>query len=137
VSRHTLTARAVVAGAAGGLSVSGVPRLHLDEWVSSPIYAGSTVPIRSGMVVQTDVIPASKAYLSTRMEDGVALADTALRAAISEQYPDTWTRCQARRRFVEATLGIECPAEVLLLSNMACLVPPYLLRPTTVLATER
>ncbi|HVG84789.1 MAG TPA: hypothetical protein VM820_09735, partial [Vicinamibacterales bacterium] len=87
--------------------------------------------------LQTDVIPTSTAYFSTRMEDGVAVADARLQAAISGQYPDTWARCQSRRRFVEAVLGIQCPAEVLLLSNMACLVPPYLLRPTTVLALER
>ena len=111
--------------------------IHLDEWVSSPIYASSALPIRSGMVLQTDVIPTSTAYFSTRMEDGVAVADARLQAAIGAQYPDTWARCQSRRRFVEATLGIQCPAEVLLLSNMACLVPPYLLRPTTVLALER
>lgn len=111
--------------------------IHLDEWVSSPIYAGSALPIRSGMVLQTDVIPASKTYFSTRMEDGVAVADDALQRQIRERYPATWARCQARRGFVETTLGIECPQEVLLLSNMACLVPPYLLRPTTVLALER
>jgi hypothetical protein len=71
------------------------------------------------------------------MEDGIAVADHALQSAFRAQYPETWVRCQARRRFVETTLGIECPAEVLLLSNMSCLVPPYLLRPTTVLALER
>ncbi len=120
-----------------GIFLNAGHLIHLDEWVSSPIYAGSALPIRSGMVLQTDVIPTSKAYFSTRMEDGVAVADTALQAAISTDYPETWARCQARRRFVEATLGIQCPAEVLLLSNMACLVPPYLLRPTTVLALER
>ena len=111
--------------------------IHLDEWVSSPIFAGSALPIRSGMVLQTDVIPASKTYFSTRMEDGVAVADRALQHQIRERYPATWARCQTRRRFVEATLSIECPPEVLLLSDMACLVPPYLLRPNTVLALER
>jgi Xaa-Pro aminopeptidase len=111
--------------------------IHLDEWVSSPIYAGSPLPIRSGMVLQTDVIPSSPTYFSTRMEDGVAVADDALQQTIREHYPETWARCQARRRFVETTLGIQCPQAVLLLSNMACLVPPYLLRPNTVLALER
>ena len=111
--------------------------IHLDEWVSSPIFAGSALPIRSGMVLQTDVIPTSPTYFSTRMEDGVAVADDALQQTIRAHYPETWTRCQARRRFVETTLGISCPQELLFLSNMACMVPPYLLSPNTVLALER
>ena len=89
------------------------------------------------MVLQTDVIPSSPTYFSTRMEDGVAVADDALQQDIRERYPETWARCLARRRFVETTLEIQCPQAVLLLSNMSCLVPPYLLRPNTVLALER
>ena len=49
--------------------------IHLDEWLSSPIYPGSDVPLRSGMAMQVDVIPSSPIYFSTRMEDGVVLAD--------------------------------------------------------------
>ncbi|MEW5978906.1 MAG: hypothetical protein AB1898_24190 [Acidobacteriota bacterium] len=111
--------------------------IHLDEWVSSPIYPESKIPIRSGMVLQTDVIPSSKVYFSTRMEDGVAVADSTLREAIREQFPDCYRRCQARRRFVEEVLAVQLPEEVLPLSNMACIVPPYLLRPELILALER
>ncbi len=45
--------------------------IHLDEWVSSPMYPGSDVPLHSGMTIQVDVIPSSLVYASTRMEDGV------------------------------------------------------------------
>ncbi len=33
--------------------------IHLDEWVNSPIAAGSTTPLKSGMAIQADVIPAT------------------------------------------------------------------------------
>ena len=33
--------------------------LHLDEWISSPVSRGSQVPLRSGMVFQVDIIPAT------------------------------------------------------------------------------
>ncbi|MBV8673051.1 MAG: hypothetical protein JOZ33_06430, partial [Acidobacteriaceae bacterium] len=36
--------------------------VHLDEWVSSPFYPGSEIPVASGMAIQVDVIPQSTAY---------------------------------------------------------------------------
>ena len=54
--------------------------LHLDEWISSPVSRGSRVPLRSGMVFQVDIIPATGTdYFTTNIEDGVAIADEALR----------------------------------------------------------
>lgn len=108
--------------------------IHLDEWVSSPIYAGSTDPIRAGMVIQIDVIPSSPVYGSTRMEDGIAIADAALRKAIAAAYPDCYARCMARRDFMTDTLGFTLPDEVLPLSNIAGIVPPFFLSPNTVFA---
>jgi Xaa-Pro aminopeptidase len=110
--------------------------IHLDEWVSSPIYEGSDIRIRSGMVIQTDVIPSSSVFFSTRMEDGVAIADGALRDELRRRFPECYQRCQERRRFVQETLGLALPEEVLPLSNMACIVPPYLLRPERILALQ-
>ena len=63
-------------------------QLHLDEWVNSPVYAGSTVQLRSGMTLQCDIIPATGTpYFTTNIEDGLALADESLRAAFSAAYP--------------------------------------------------
>ena len=108
--------------------------IHLDEWVSSPIYAGSDVPLQSGMVLQVDVIPASPVYQSTRMEDGIALADAGLRRQLAATYPDCYRRCQQRRAFMSDVLGFDLPDEVLPLSNMPGIVPPFFLAPNTVLA---
>jgi Xaa-Pro aminopeptidase len=110
--------------------------IHLDEWVSSPIYAGSDVPLHSGMAIQVDVIPSSPAYFSTRMEDGLVLADDQLRASLKAQYPACFARCQQRRAFMIDTLGIELPEEVLPLSNMPAIVPPFFLRPNQFFAVR-
>lgn len=108
--------------------------IHLDEWTSSPIFAGSTVPLRSGMVMQVDVIPSNPTYYSTRMEDGVVLADASLRRELAAAYPDMMRRMEQRRRFVQDVLGIALPDEVLPLSNIAGIVPVYFLNPRVVLA---
>jgi hypothetical protein len=110
--------------------------IHLDEWLSSPIYPGSTVPLHSGMVMQVDVIPSSPIYSSTRMEDGVVIADADLRGQIREQFPDCFARCRARRDFMTDVLGVALPEEILPLSNIPVLVPPFFLSPNTVLALE-
>jgi len=111
--------------------------IHLDEWLSSPFYAGSDVRLRSGMTIQIDVIPSSPVYYSTRMEDGVVLADATLRAELAARFPACHARCMARRAFMRDVLGLELPDAVLPLSNIPAIVPPFLLRPRTVLALGR
>jgi hypothetical protein len=104
--------------------------IHLDEWVNSPICAGSGVRLRSGMALQVDVIPATGSpYFTTNIEDGIALADDDLRAAFADRYPEAWNRIQARRAFMENSLGIWLKPEVLPFSNIPAYLPPYLLAP--------
>lgn len=117
-----------------GIFLNAGHLIHLDEWVSSPIYPGSQVPLHSGMAIQVDVIPDSPVYFSTRMEDGLVLADEALRGQIQQAYPEVYTRCQARRDFMQNVLGFELPAEVLPLGNIQGIVPPFFLRPNLVFA---
>lgn len=108
--------------------------IHLDEWVSSPVFEDSAAPIESGMAIQTDVIPSSETYFSTRMEDGVVVADSSLRAEIRSRFPDCFARMEKRREFMAASLGLELPEEVLPLSNMAGIIPPFFLAPRQVLS---
>ena len=104
--------------------------IHLDEWVHSPIYEGSTETLRSGMALQVDVIPATgTAYYTSNIEDGIALADEALRAAFAAQYPEAWKRIQARRAFMQEALGITLKPEVLPFSNIPAYLPPFVLAP--------
>ena len=109
--------------------------IHLDEWVESPVFRGSTVELRSGMAMQVDVIPATGGpYFTSNIEDGIALADGSLRAAFAASYPEAWARIEARRAFMAAVLGIELHPDVLPFSNLPAVVAPFLLRPDRVLA---
>ena len=113
-----------------GIFLNPGHQLHLDEWVNSPVAPGSTVELRSGMALQVDVIPATGTeYFTTNIEDGVALADDALRRQFSEKYPAAWERIQARRRFMSHALGIALHPDVLPFSNIPAYLPPFLLRP--------
>ena len=110
--------------------------IHLDEWLSSPIYANSDVPLHSGMAIQVDVIPSSPVYASTRMEDGLVLVDKELRKELKDAFPGCYARCQKRRKFMTDVLGIDLPEEVLPLSNIPAIVPPFFLAPNEVFALE-
>jgi hypothetical protein len=113
-----------------GIFLNPGHHIHLDEWVSSPIFPGSTVELRSGMALQVDVIPATGTeYFTTNIEDGVTLADAALRAAFADRFPAAWRRIQERRDFMARSLGIELHPDVLPLSNLPAVLAPFLLRP--------
>ena len=112
--------------------------IHLDEWVNSPIFEGSDIALQSGMALQIDIIPATGTdYKSTNIEDGIALADEALRAEIAQKYPEAWGRIQARRTFMETALGITLKPEVLPFSNIAGYLAPYILNPRLALRVVR
>jgi hypothetical protein len=113
-----------------GIFLNPGHQIHLDEWVNSPVAAGSTIELRSGMALQVDIIPATGSpYFTTNIEDGVALADDSLRAALAAAYPEAWGRIQARRRFMNDALAIELHPDVLPFSNIPAFLPPFLLRP--------
>ena len=78
-----------------GIFLNPGHQLSLDEWVNSPIARGSTTELRSGMVFQVDIIPATGTpYFTTNIEDGIALADASLRASFAASYPDAWARIE-------------------------------------------
>ena len=113
-----------------GIFLNPGHQIGLDEWVGSPIFPGSSIELRSGMVLQVDIIPATGGpYFTTNIEDGVALADASLRATLAGAYPDLWARVTARRAFMRDALGIELHPDVLPLSNIPAYLPPFLLRP--------
>lgn len=118
-----------------GVSLNCGHTIHIEEWLHSPVFAGSTIPLRSGMALQADVIPATGGdYFTTNMEDGVALADAALRAELAARHPGAWARIQARRAFMTEVLGIRLRPEVLPFSNLAAALPPFWLAPGRVMA---
>jgi hypothetical protein len=113
-----------------GISLNPGHQIHLDEWVNSPVWPGSEIQLQSGMALQVDVIPATGTdYFTTNIEDGIALADAALRAAFAKRYPEAWARIEARRGFMREWLGIDLHPDVLPFSNIPAYLPPFLLRP--------
>ena len=118
-----------------GIFLNPGHQIHLDEWVNSPVRPGSTIELRSGMAMQVDIIPATGTdYFTTNIEDGIALADEALRDELATRYPDAWLRIQSRRTFMIEALGIDLHEEVLPFSNIPAYLPPFLLRPQRVMA---
>ncbi len=113
-----------------GIFLNPGHQIHLDEWINSPIWPGSTVELRSGMAFQVDIIPATGTpYFTTNIEDGIALADDGLRRELATRYPEAWRRIEARRAFMRDALGIDLHPDVLPFSNIPAWLPPFLLAP--------
>ena len=108
--------------------------IGLDEWLSSPIYEGSTEPLASGMAMQCDVIPGHPVWGSTRMEDGYVIADEALRADLVAKYPAVAARCAKRADFMRNEIGLDVPGSLLPLADTCGIVAPYLLDARQVIA---
>ena len=109
-----------------GVSLNPGHLIHLDEWMHSPVFENSDIPLRSGMALQVDVIPATGTqWFTTNIEDGIALADAALREELSARYPEAWRRIEARRAFMTDVLGIRLKPEVLPFSNIPAFLPPF------------
>ena len=120
-----------------GIFLNPGHQLHLDEWVNSPVSPQSTIELRSGMVMQVDIIPATGGpYFTTNIEDGIALADASLRGTLAASFPDLWDRIGRRRAFMRDALGIDLHPDVLPLSNIPAVLAPFLLRPDRVMAME-
>ena len=108
-----------------------------EEWMSSPVYENSKIRLKSGMMLQMDIIPQVQGFGKPGAEDGIALADETLRAQIQEEYPQVWSRMQRRRRYMEQELGISLKEEVLPLSDLAGYYRPYLLNHDMALKISR
>jgi hypothetical protein len=106
--------------------------IGLDEWMCSPIAEGSDIPLASGMAMQMDVIPSNPVHVSTRMEDGYALADDALRADLAARHPEVAARCAARAAFMREAIGMEVPDTLLPLADTCGIVSPWLFDPAMV-----
>lgn len=106
-----------------------------DEWVNSPIYAGSTQTIHSGMVLQCDIIPTPMPPgRALNCEDTVAIADARMRDKLAGDHPKLWARIEARQDFIRSQLGIELGDDVLPLSDSVGYLAPFWRNPSLVCA---
>ena len=109
--------------------------IHTDEWSNAPLYQGSEEKLHSGMLVQCDYTVA-KGSLYAHIEDGIAIADAALRDEIARIAPESMARINARRTFMIDTLGIKIKDEILPLSDIQGMMFIYAKDPSIVLAME-
>ena len=98
-----------------------------EEWMSSPIYPESEEVIKSGMLLQIDIIPSVPGYGGASCESGVFLANESLRKNIQREYPQIWSRVVKRRAYMKGELGIDISEEILPTSMAAAFFRPYLL----------
>lgn len=97
-----------------------------EEWLSSPMEQDSAIELKSGMILQMDIIPKLPPYGGVNAEDGVALADAALRCELAEKFPETWARMQRRRAYMTDVLGIPLDESVLPMSDTVGYLRPLL-----------
>ena len=107
--------------------------IHLDEWLSTPVYPGSTETLLSGQAFQCDIIPtAVDDYFTSNIEEGIVLLDARGRDELRERHAGAWGRIEARRAFMADEIGIRLKPEILPLSNVPAYLPPFILSPTRV-----
>jgi hypothetical protein len=117
-----------------GVTLNPGHLIGIDEWLSSPVFPGSEIPLASGMVLQCDVIPGHPVYGSVRMEDGFAIADRGLRADLAASFPAVAARCTSRQKFLRETMGFDIPDDCLPLADTCGIVAPWLFEPRQVIA---
>lgn len=98
-----------------------------EEWSASPIYPGSPVILKSGMMLQMDIIPAVPGYAGVGAEDGIVLVDEKLAEQLQNEYPLTWERMQERRDYMIRVLGICLNDGVYPMSDLCGYLRPFLL----------
>lgn len=98
-----------------------------EEWLSSPFFKDSEITLKSGMIVQIDIIPSVKGYGGAGAENGIALADENLRKAIRDRYPAVWERIGKRRQYLEEVLHLSLHPEVLPLADNVAYYRPFFL----------
>lgn len=109
----------------------------IDEWSHTPIRPGSDDPIRSGMLIQCDIIPSeTPSGTALNCEDTVVIADANLRAGIAAIDPLLWQLLEARRDYLRDAIGISLAPEVLPLSLANARYAPGWLQPDFVWVAE-
>lgn len=99
-----------------------------EEWMSSPMFPNSQIFLKSGMMLQMDIIPSVQGYGGASAEDGIVLADDNLQKQLQNQYPEVWERFLRRRSYMIQELGINLKSEILPMSDIAGYMRPYLLK---------
>ena len=107
-----------------------------EEWLSSPFYKGSEAVIKSGQLLQIDMIPSVPGYTGASCEEPIALAGKSLRTELSQQYPEVWERIETRRTYIKEVIGIQISDDTLPLSDTVAFYTPFFLNKTLAYTKE-
>lgn len=122
----------IIGGPEFGVTLNAGHFIGADEWVNSPVWAGSTHTLRDGSYLQSDIIASAADPVRTAIcEDSLILAGPDLRQALALEYPQVYERIQARRDMMQS-LGFDLRPEVLPLSNLNGAMFPFMLNLQTV-----
>lgn len=103
-------------------------QLHYDEFNNTYFKRGNTTKLRSGMMIQCDIIPVMtvpNTYIN--IEDGIVLADEQLRTQLQNEYPQLWERVVKRRAYLTDVIGVTIDESLLPMSNTPLWHTPYAL----------
>ncbi len=98
-----------------------------EEWLCSPVFESSRELLKSGMILQTDVIPSLPGYPGVSAESTCVLADQNLREEIRRAFPDLYARMMHRRRYLKEVQGISLNEDVLPMCSSLAYMRPYAL----------
>ncbi len=116
-----------------GIMLNMGHQIHTNEWINSIFFEGSRQEIRSSMAIQCDIIAgSSQPFMSAHIEDGIIIADEALRAHIKKIAPQAYDRMQNRRRFMQNVLKIDVAEELLPTSDIQGMMFLYMAEHDTI-----
>lgn len=107
-----------------------------EEWLSSPIYKDSKEILKSGMMLQIDIIPSKEGMSGVSAESTVLLADQKLKDEIKSQYPQMWERMMQRVQYMKEELNIKLSEDILPLCSTVGYLRPYMLNKESALVVK-
>ncbi len=108
-----------------------------EEWLTSPIYPDSSEKLKSGMIMQVDIIPSLKGYAGVNCESGIVLADKKLRDEIEKEYPKLFEVFTKRRDYIVNELNISLSEDILLTNDTVAYYPMFLLNSSLVVCKQK
>ncbi len=127
----------IIGAPAFGVTLNPGHYIGMDEWPNTGIDEGSKIPMTHSCYLQSDIIVNSASPgMCGICEDGVVIADAALRRQVAERYPEMWARITLRQKKMREVLGIRISDDVLPLSNLTGVYFPYMLDCGTIFAQK-
>ncbi len=120
-----------------GIYLNPGHNISTDEWPNTPFFKDSPYELPSGAYLQCDVIASSQQpFRQAIMEDGVILADGALREQLHKEYPEVYGRIMQRKEFMRNVIGINLHEDVLPVSNCQAIYHPFMLDTTRIFSVK-